>query len=248
MQKGKIIREIIGKVLEPEGFVFDKEIEKWGFLKEFKNSKGEIARQTVAFYFGNYKRKIFMVISCFSGGFDSYRINRFVPGCIDDGIEYSKDEEFKKVIETYADILKQYGLDFLKKIAEPQKSDYFRQEDYNKLFDDNESLAQKFIVEHRIDSEHITIADAVKLMKDMLTEKQSRRFEDCRELFLEMAAFYGCVVIKTYPCKWIMEDFKTHAVCTLEIESELTKSLFVTKEIYFAWKKSVDRLDSLIIS
>ncbi|MDW2797642.1 hypothetical protein RZO55_08645 [Clostridium boliviensis] len=248
MQKGKIIREIIGKVLEPEGFVFDKEIEKWGFLKEFKNSKGEIARQTIAFYFSNYKRKLFMVISCFSGDFDSYRINRFVPGCKNDGIEYSKDEEFEKVIETYADILKQYGLDFLKKIAEPPKeNDYFRQEDYNKLFQEHETLAQKFITEQQINFDCITIEDAVVLMKNMLTEKLSKPFEDCRDPFLEMAAFYECVVRKTYPCKWIMKDMKTHIICKLEIDSKLKLPIFVPNEIYLAWKNGVDQLNSLII-
>ncbi|WP_349943800.1 hypothetical protein ABFV83_10910 [Lacrimispora sp. BS-2] len=84
-------------------------------------------------------------------------------------------------------------------------------------------------------------------MKDMVSEKRAKPFENCRELFLELAAFYGGVVRTTYPCKWVMDDFKTHAVCTLEIESKITQSLFVTKEIHFAWKKGVDRLDSLII-
>ena len=247
MQKGKIIKEIIGKVLEPEGFVFDKEIKNWGFIKEFKNSKGEIARQTVTFWTSRFEKKIYMDINCFSGGIYTYGLNQFAPGYTNDGLIFSTDEEFKQVIETYANILKQYGLEFLKEIAEPKRSDYFRQEDDYKLFEEHESLTQKFITDQQINMDCITIEDAVKLMKDMVSEKQAELFEDCRELFLEMAAFYGGVVRKTYSCKWIMKDMKIQAICKLEIDSKLKLSLFVSNKIHLAWKNGVDQLDSLII-
>ncbi len=247
MQKGKIIKEIIGKVLEPEGFVFDKEIKIWGFIKEFKNSKGEIARQTVTFWTSRFEKKLYMDINCFSGGIYTYGLNQFVPGYTNDGLNYTTDEEFKQVIETYANILKEYGLDFLKKIEVPKRSDYFRQEEYYKLFNEHESIAQKFIKEQQIDMECVKIEDAVRLMKDMVLEKQEEPFEDCRELFLEMAAFYGRVVSKYNSCKWLMRDMKTHSICKLEIESKRKLSLSMLNEIHLAWKNGVDRLDSLVI-
>lgn len=60
-------------------------------------------------------------------------------------------------------------MDFLTEIAEPKRSDYFRQEDYYKLFHEYESLAQKFITAQWIDIKCITIEDAVKLMKEMVS-------------------------------------------------------------------------------
>lgn len=189
-----------------------------------------------------------MDINCFSGRYSSYRIDNFVPGCRDDGLKYSTTGEYKQVVETYADILKKYGLDFLKKIAEPPKeNDYFRQEDHYKLFNEHESTAQKFIKEQQIDMECVKIEDAVRLIKDMVLEKQGEPFDDCRELFLEMAAFYGRVVSKYNSCKWLMRDMKTHFICKLEIESKRKLSLSMLNEIHLAWKNGVDRLNSLII-
>ena len=257
MKKREIINKIIGEVLEPEGFIFSEKIDSCWFIKEFKNSKGEIARQVIEFYSSRWEKKLFMDINCFSGRYSSYRIDNFVPGCRDDGLKYSTTGEYKQAVETYADILKKYGLDFLKKIAElPEENDYFREEDYYKLFEEHESLAQRFITEQHIEMEHITIEDVVKLIKDMVLRQQVETFDDCRELFLEMAAFYGCLVRKNYPYKWIMNDVRTHKVCTLEIDSKQAPSwlvitgkisLFVTNDIHLAWKNGVDKLDTLII-
>ncbi|MDW2797640.1 hypothetical protein RZO55_08635 [Clostridium boliviensis] len=257
MKKRDIIKEIIGEVLEPEGFAFGEDADSCWFIKEFKNSKGEISRQVINFYSSRWEKKLFIDINCFSGIFSSYRIDNFVPDCMDDGLKYSTTGDYKQAVEIYAEILKKYGLDFLKKIAEPPKeNDYFREEDYYKLFEKHELLALRFMKEQQIKIENITIKEVVELIKDMLLKQQGKTFDDCRELFLEMAAFYGCVVRKDYPYKWLMSDVRTHKVCTLEIDPKqapswfaITRkiSLFITNDIHLAWKNGVEKLDSLIL-
>ncbi|WP_349943802.1 hypothetical protein ABFV83_10915 [Lacrimispora sp. BS-2] len=86
--------------------MYDKEIKDLGFIKEFKNSKGEIARQTVVFSISRFEKILLLVINCFSGGVYSYGLKWLVLGDQYGGIKYSTDEEFKHAVETYADILK----------------------------------------------------------------------------------------------------------------------------------------------
>ncbi|MDW2797639.1 hypothetical protein RZO55_08630 [Clostridium boliviensis] len=257
MKKRDIIKEIIGEVLDPEGFAFGEDADSCWFIKEFKNSKGEIARQVIDFYNSRWKKKLFLNINCFSGKFCSYRISDFVPGCSDNGFMYSTILDYKQAVETYADILIKHGLDFLKKIAEPPiENDYFREEDYYRLYNEYESLTQRFITEQQIDMGCISIKEAVELFKDILSRQQGKTFDDCRELFLEMSAFYGNLIKRTYPYEWIMKDIRTHKVCKLEINFKLApswlvitrkSSLLVTSCIHIAWRDGIDKLDTLLI-
>ena len=41
-----------------------------------------------------------------------YRINSFVPDCMEHGLYFETEEEYKKAIEQYASILSQYGIPF----------------------------------------------------------------------------------------------------------------------------------------
>ncbi|MGC6176254.1 hypothetical protein [Lacrimispora sp. 38-1] len=248
MTKKEIMKEIIGNVLIPIGFVSGENIDSCWFIRKFRNSKGETARQVVEFYSSGWEKKLYMVINCFSGKYSSYRISDFVPGSREDGLPYSTIREYQLAVEAYAEILKQYGPDFFKKIAQPPaENDYFREEDNCRLFEKHESLAEKFVAEHKLDLSQISTEDAVKIIKKILLEKQEEPFEKCRDMILELSAFYGCVLKKSHKCKWVMHNCRTHFTCTLDFNSKSIPSLYVHNDIHMAWKNGGDKLDSLII-
>lgn len=247
MTKKEITREIIGNVLIPIGFVSGENIDSCWFVRKFKNSKGETARQVVEFYIGGWEKRLFMVINCYSGRCSSYGINDIVPESRENGFPCSTIREYKFAVEAYAEILRQYGRDFFKKIAKPPlENDYFREEDDCRLFEQHDSLAQKFVTENQLDVTQLTAADAVKIMKKIVLEKQGESFEHCRDIILELSAFYGSVLENSHKCKWVMHNYRTHFTCTLNFYSKSGPSLSLHNDIYMAWK-DVDKLDCLIM-
>ncbi|MDF2887081.1 MAG: hypothetical protein K0R23_1466 [Lacrimispora sp.] len=248
MTKKEITREIIGNVLIPIGFVSRENINSCWFIKKFKNSKGETARQVVEFYSGGWDKRLFMVINCYSGRCSSYGVKDIVPDSCEDGLPCPTIKEYKLAIEAYADILKLYGRDFFKKIAKPPlENDYFREEDDCRLFKEHDLLAQKFVTEHQLDLSQITAGDAVQLMKKIVLEKQGESFEHYRDTILELSAFYGSALENSHKCKWVMHNCRTHFACTLNFYSKSGPSLSLHNDIYMAWNSDVDKLDSLII-
>ncbi|MDW2797438.1 hypothetical protein RZO55_07595 [Clostridium boliviensis] len=248
MTSKEIIKEIIGPVLRPIGFVSGENIDSCWFVRKFKNSKGETARQVVEFNSKVWEKKLFMVIHCYSGRNSSYQTSDFVPDSRDEGITYSSIREYRQAVKTYAEILNVYGPDFFEKIAQPPvDNDYFREEDDFRLFEKHELLAKKFATEHHLDLSEITTEDAVNIIKKMILEKQGESFENCRDLILELSAFYGCVLKKRHRCIWVMHNCRTHFTCTLDSSSKTIPSRYVHNDIHVAWKNGVDRLDSLII-
>ncbi|WP_024291054.1 hypothetical protein [Lacrimispora indolis] len=65
MKKREIINKIIGEVLEPEGLIFSEKIDSCWFIKEFKNSKGEIARQVIEFYSSRWEKNYLWILTVF---------------------------------------------------------------------------------------------------------------------------------------------------------------------------------------
>ncbi len=246
MTSKEIIKEIIGTVLRPIGFISGENIDSCWFVRKFRNSKGETARLVVEFYSRTWEKKLFMVIHCYSGRYSSYRTSDFVPESRDEGIAYSSIREYRQAVKIYAELLNVYGPDFFKKIAQPPvDNDYFREEDDFRLFEKHELLAQKFVTEHQLDLSQMTTEDAIKIIKKIILENQGEPFENCRDLMLELSAFYGCVLKKSYRCIWVMHNCRTHFTCTLDSRSIPSRSIH--NDIHMAWKNGVDGLDSLII-
>jgi hypothetical protein len=248
MTKKEITREIIGNVLIPIGFVSGENINNCWFIRKFKNSKGETARQVVEFHIRGWDKRLFMVIHCYSGRCSSYEIEDIVPDRSENGFPCATLREYKLAVEAYADILKQYGRDFFKKIAKPPlENDYFREEDEFRLFKEHDQLAQKFVAEHQLDLTQMKANDAIQIMKKIVLEKQGDSFEHCRNTILELSAFYGSVLKNSHKCRWVMHNCRTHFTCTLNFYSKSGPSLSLHNDISMAWKEGVDKLDSLII-
>ncbi|WP_277406603.1 hypothetical protein [Lacrimispora xylanisolvens] len=248
MTKKEITREIIGNVLIPMGFVSGENINSCWFIRKFKNSKGETARLVVEFYTRGWDKRLFMVINSYSGRCTSYGIQDIVPDSSENGLPCATLKEYKLAIEAYADILKQYGRDFFKKISEPPlENDYFREEDDFRLFKEHDLLAQKFLTEHELDISQMKAEDAIQIIKKIILEKQGESFEHCRNTILELSAFYGRVLGNSHKCRWVMHNCRTHFTCTLNFYSKSGPSLSLHKDISLAWKDGVDKLDSLVI-
>jgi len=199
------IKDIIGKVLEPEGFSYigrDKVSSE--FFRKVKNSKGEVIRQIVSLQDSQYHNMIYLNLK--STRHHGYRINSFVPDCMEHGLYFETEEEYKKAIEQYASILSQYGIPFLEKIKEPILSDYFADEDMEKLFYEHEQLCKSWIKRENIKIEQWDVEQAAEFMEEKVLEIKEKSFEDVKNLLLELSALFGAVANQFHPCQWKLQE------------------------------------------
>lgn len=206
MNKELLIKNIIGAVLEPEGFSYIGRFDEISseFFRKVKNSKGEVIRQIVSLQDSQYHKEIYLNLE--STRHHGYRINDFVPDCTKHGLYFKNEEEYKKAIEQYAGILSQYGIPFLEKIKEPIISDYFVDEDMEKLFYEHEYLLESLTKRENIKAEEFNVEQAAEFIEKKVEEVKEKSFEEVRNLLLELSALFGAVANQFHPCQWKLEE------------------------------------------
>lgn len=151
MDKEWLIKSIIGKVLEPEGFQYledrigDKgEPDKtFYFFRKVTNSKKETIRQMVSIQHA-YGTKVYLNLYTSAAGESSYRIPDFVPECDEDSFSFQTEEEYKEIMNWFVKIMEKYGIPFLERRKEPEISDYYTDDDEKMLYYEHERLLKQY--------------------------------------------------------------------------------------------------------
>lgn len=200
------IKNTIEKVLEPAGFSYVGRLDGISskFFRKVKNSKGEVIRQIVSLQDSQYHNMIYLNLH--STRHHAYQIHDFVPDCTEHGLYFENEEEYKKAIEQFADILMKYGLPFLEKIKEPILSDYFVDEDMEKLFYEHENLLESLIRRENIQAEEFNVEQAAEFIEKKVEEVKEKSFEEVRNLLLELSALFGAVANQFHPCQWRLKE------------------------------------------
>lgn len=236
MNQELLIKDIIGAVLEPEGFSYMGRVEGISeFLRKVKNSKEETIEQIILLQENRYCKEVFLNLESTAAGHDwNYRINDFVPDCTTDGLYFETQEEYKKVIEEFAEILSQYGIPFLEEIKEPIVKYYLMDKDYKKLFYEHERLVENFLKREKVKIEELNVAGAAELIEKKIKDIKEKPFEEVRNFLLELSALFGAVVKKYCPCQWILND---NGGCSLEFlkSGEKGNAMFVIKILFWKW-------------
>lgn len=245
MDKELLIKDVIGKILEPEGFSYIGRADGISseFFRKVKNSKGEVVRQIVSLQDSQYHKEIYLNLTSVPGGHPDYRINSFVPECTDDGLYFKSEKEYKEAIEEYADILTKYGIPFLKKIVEPRISYYLVDEDNEKLFYEHEKLLDNILTREKIMVEQFNVEEVAEYIEKKVIEVKGKPFEEVRTFLLELSALFGAVANQFYPCYWKLNESLILS-CDLEFPESLQSkdignrwnSIFVTHILFMEWR------------
>lgn len=236
MNQELLIKDIIGAVLEPEGFSYMGRVEGISeFLRKVKNSKEETIEQIISLQENRYCKEVFLNLESTAAGHDwNYRINDFAPDCTTDGLYFETQEKYKKVIEEFAEILSQYGIPFLEEIKEPIVKYYLMDKDYKKLFYEHERLVENFLKREKVKIEELNVAGAAELIEKKIKDIKEKPFEEVRNFLLELSALFGAVVKKYCPCQWILNE---DGGCSLEFlkPREKGNAMFVIKILFWKW-------------
>lgn len=240
------IKDIIGKVLESEGFSYigrelqPKEFFYIGegtsrFQRKVKNSKGETIKQTVSLQDHRYCKEIFLNFYSTAAGHILYRIDDFVPDCNSDGLYFETEEEYQKAIEQFANILVEYGLPFLEKIKEPILKYYLTDKDEETLFFEHEKLVNQMIEREKIKIEELDVEGVIEYIERKIEEEKEKPFEEVKRLLLELSALFGAVVNQYYSCQWYLKE---NCGCLLKfLNSQNDKdTMCILSKLYRKWK------------
>lgn len=247
MEKELLIRSIIGKVLEPEGFQYlEDHIENKGgpdesfyFFRKVTNSKKETIRQMVSIQHA-YGTKIYLNLYTSAAGESSYRIPDFVPECDEDNFSFQTEEEYKEIMNWFVKIMEKYGIPFLERRKEPEISDYYTDDDEKMLYYEHERLLKDLLTREKITVEQFDVEEVADYIEKKIEEVKGKPFEEVRILFLELSALFGAVANQFYPCHWTLNEFLILS-CDLEFPESKNvetgwESILVLPTLWIEWK------------
>lgn len=247
MNLGKIIKDIVGKQLAEEGFVYDKKTDiGWQFVK--KGSYDQIVN-IAKYRFGGM---LFFEIS----------VDRWGTGVIQaseiDEVEsnsemkgfwtYGNEEELVTVLNQMCFYIKKYGLKLLDEICNREES-VWTQELHNRLnkrlYEQHDELCERFINRTGLSAtgfDEANINTWFPVIENEVNPLQSFTMEQAEEPLLEIAAFLGSQLVKYMGGSWSVSEDEDILTSVNNIQSQLNYYSCINR-IAGCYLKEIDVVD-----
>jgi len=224
VKKGKYIDEVIGGILFPLGFERVQGGSDWEYKKEVINKKGETIILSVMIYKHRFADSVFMQLDSTAMGRGMKRLNEF-PGYMnsDGSIYYENDDKFKDAVNEIGRVIKDYGIEWLEGALEPIIDDYYKEEDYRKIYLEHDQLADSFAERMNISIEDISLREAFKVVEKIIKNSTEKSFKEMVPLFLEMSSFLAKVNGKKKKYEWKLLEYEKKWICYLYIYNSVGK-------------------------
>lgn len=203
MGKKSIVITTIEKKLSPYGFHYTKyQGGRWTFSRDVEGIS-----QNVFVHKGMWGNDYYILEINTSASQAPLRVHDITKDARynNDFFEFHSEEERRKVLETMADIVIQYGIDIMNERC--VMKEYFEptQEMHKELFEEHDSLANKFMERHGLSNmEEEAVLLAIK--EDLETIKDEK-YEQVQNQLLEIAAVYGNMLINRMGGRWGYSKF-----------------------------------------
>lgn len=222
MKKTKIIKEIVGKRLEPYGFhylktdgpcrIFEREIKE---IKRYYDPD-DVVKQYINVQENHFSKSLVVRLSTNVYGYETEcELEQVKLYSTSAWIEYTDEEDYKEKLNLLADLIIQYAFGLLDEMSVEEKIIPTKAM-AEQLFAQYEQLDHGFITEFHINAKPATIADVEewdRIIKEVLVDKVELPYDEVKELLTKLAAFIGERACDLFSQKWIFpEHFKTPAV------------------------------------
>ena len=240
-----MIVDIIGKEIEKYGFIYG--LEKaydgsgiWGFTREVQGIKQRISIQQHRFTKGlflNFGTSAWQVADKraggslkISGGYSNQR----------DLWYYETEEDFKRILMEFLDIIENYGLKELE-IMSIESEIIPTAEMGEKLISSAEELSNKFIQDNHIvnlEMNEDTVLEWFKLVEAKFKQAKNLPYDDgVKDMLLEIVAFLGEQLKKELQGEWLM-GIDPRVILLESLRTRPFSGYFPLKSIVEAWAKS----------
>jgi len=205
MQRTKLVQEIIGKAIEPNGFklsLVDRRL--WLFMKQTEELKQEIAIQLFS------KDSIRLSFSTNAFGHRTVYGTAFAKdgepkGDIFDAYRFGNEEEFIGLLEYFKKIIFDYGFEALEKMSIPTTEIRPTKETNRYLFENHDELNIRHREMFGI-NESTTSDEIFTIINNYLTQTQGQAFEDVKETLIGLAAVAGSVLVDISGGDWVWDS------------------------------------------
>lgn len=231
-----MVKKIIGKVVEPIGFQYEKGDIFWCFYREKNDIKQEIQ---IYDYYKKNLRINFWTDAYGQSGIGEVKLvsDKNYQGDILDEHPYETEEEFKTLIEGFRELIIKYGLDALEKISVPTTNARPKPETDLYLFENHSRLAKEYKETLQIDmTNEIRIPKNLRLFSKEIYNLQNQKFEDVEYILVGYAALYGEIIITNQGGEWVYRDKK----CFIDYIANDTKFVYPLNVIISLWTYGKD--------
>ncbi len=214
MKKTQIIKEIIGKRLEPYGFKYLKTDGPCRFfIREIKNVQRyyEPDNDTVTQYINiqesNFSKR--MTVGLFTDvyGFEvEHRLEQIKEYSETKWLEYTDEESYKEQLKKLVELIIQYGLAELDKRSIEEKVIPTKVM-AETLYNEHKKLDQIFVDKYQVNinpKSEGDIEEWYQLIKEIIIKSTEESYEEAKELLLQIAAFIGERACELCEKKWIL--------------------------------------------
>lgn len=209
MGKKSIVITIIEEKLSPYGFHYTKyQGGRWTFSREVEGIS-----QNVFIHKGMWGDNEYLLEISTSASPTPLRIRDFVKSSIyhTDFLEFHGEDERKKVLELIGDIVIRYGIDKLNELNVMEEHCEITTEMHIKLFEEHESLINKFMDEYGLSD--MTEDDVVPVLREEWESMLEIEYEQARNKLVELAAVYGTLLINRMGGIWeYSSKYKTTSI------------------------------------
>lgn len=198
MGKKSIVINIIEEKLSPYGFHYTKYQDgRWTFSREVDG-----ICQNAIIQRGRRGNDYYLLEINTSASPTLLRMSAFVK-CLkyqSDFFEYHNEKERREVLEELGDIVIRYGIDKLNELNAMEEHCEITTEMHIKLFEEHESLINKFMDEHGLSD--MTEDDVVPVLREEWESMLEFEYEQARNKLVELAAVYGTLLINRMGGIW----------------------------------------------
>lgn len=236
LKKIIVIKKVLGEGLRPYGFeYYETSPNTWTFMRK----KNEV-EQYIDVYQSQFDQAVRVELYTSLDLYERKEIDQFYPyweeKCNEQYFWYFSDKEsFIQVLTMFLEIILEYGLDTLDKLSIPTRENSKITKDmFRLLYEQHDVLCEKFIKEYQVAVNEIT--EGIEKLYQLIIIKQDEKYESMKELFVEMASYYGNALCNAFKGKWIWENDS----CTIMLKGKYGRNEFFPLQSIVACWKNID--------
>ena len=245
MKKTQIIEEVVGKKLEPYGFrylktdgpcrIFIREVKGVGRVYDPYN---DVAKQYVNIQESRFDKELIV-------RFETDVINPLnrnpleilselspKPG-YDSWFPYEDEESYRKILSTLADIVIQYGIDFLDQMS-VEETIIPTKKMADELYSHHEEHARLFAEKYHLNTTPQFEADIdqwFETIRKVIMDTADQPYEDVKDLLVEIAAFIG-----ERTCEMLEQEWEFPEYMEVPCTSGKNFSIIPLREAVYNWR------------
>ena len=185
LNKTKVIKKYFGDVIKEYGFEYGgADAWTWNFFRQKENVKQEIIIMRHRFFADQIKLIFFTGVYCWGDQEPRHFIEKYKDK---EFWIYETEEEYISILQEFAGIVRDYGLERLEEMLVPSDPIFATPEMHQYLYENYESLIAEADTKYDFGK---TGEEGIRNVSSLLYQNKDREFEEAKEFLIDMAAIY----------------------------------------------------------